>query len=82
MNETDGPKKLIRTRTNRMLAGVCSGLGSYFGIDPNLVRLVLAILTLFGGTGIILYLAGWLLIPEEGESTSIAEGLINQSRRQ
>lgn len=58
-----------------MLAGVAAGLASYFGVDVTAVRLVLAVLTFVGGAGVPAYLAGWLLIPEEGAPQSIAAGL-------
>jgi len=48
-----------------MLAGVCGGLGEYFGIDSSLVRLGLIFLMVFGGTGLLAYLIAWIVIPEE-----------------
>jgi phage shock protein PspC (stress-responsive transcriptional regulator) len=60
-----------------MLAGVAAGVADYLGIDATIVRIVLAVLTVVsGGVGVLLYLAGWLLIPEEGASQSIASDLI------
>lgn len=64
-----------------MIAGVCSGAGAYLGIDPNILRLALAVLTFFGGTGIAAYAVGWLLIPEEGHSESIAQDLFNKASK-
>ncbi len=59
-------KKLTRSRDNRMIAGVCAGLGEYLGIDPTIVRLlvVLAFFTGFGGIALV-YLIMALLIPEQ-----------------
>ena len=59
-----------------MLAGVCGGLARYLGVDATLVRIVMAVLTVAGGAGVPLYLAGWLLIPEDGSDTSLASSLI------
>jgi len=59
-------RKLYRSRTDQMLGGVCGGLGAYFGIDANLVRLVFVLLAFLNGIGVILYLAMWLLVPLEG----------------
>ncbi|GAA2402644.1 PspC domain-containing protein [Nonomuraea africana] len=70
-------KQLRRTRNGRIIAGVCSGIGDYIGIDANLVRIGLAIATLFGGVGIGVYAIGWLLMPDEGKNTSIVQDLIN-----
>jgi phage shock protein PspC (stress-responsive transcriptional regulator) len=63
-----------------MVAGVAAGLGEYFGLDVILVRLIFVIAACLGGTGIIVYVAGWLLMPDEGEKSSILENLINKSR--
>jgi len=49
-------------------------------VDPTLIRIAFAVLTLFGGAAVLVYLAGWLLIPEEGSEQSIASGFI-QSRQ-
>ena len=57
-------KKLYRSNHNRMLAGVCGGAAEYFGIDPTLVRVIWAILSLGGGAGLIAYVICILLIPE------------------
>ena len=67
---------LYRPIQDRMLAGVASGVARYLGIDATIVRIVLAVLTVVGGAGVPIYLAGWLLIPEEGASQSIASELI------
>ncbi|TDC62384.1 PspC domain-containing protein [Actinomadura sp. GC306] len=72
-------KQLRRTHDGRMVAGVCSGAGHYLGIDANIVRLGLAVFTLFGGAGIALYVIAWLLMPEEGAATSIAEDLFKKA---
>jgi len=73
---------LRRSYQDRMLGGVAGGLAQYFDVDPIIVRIAFAVLTLFGGAGIPLYLAGLLLIPEEGTDQSIAGSLIEslQSR--
>ena len=80
MNEpsSDGTKRLYRAREGRVVAGVCAGLAAYFGVDPTLVRLAFALVTVFSGIGVLLYLVAWVLIPEEGERVSIAEKMINK----
>jgi phage shock protein PspC (stress-responsive transcriptional regulator) len=79
-----GPERpaLRRPLADRMLAGVASGLARYLGVDPTIVRIAFVVLTIVGGTGIPLYLAGLLLIPEEGSDVSIAGSVIEslQSR--
>lgn len=78
MDKTTG-KQLRRTREGRMIAGVCSGAGRYLGVEPNLLRLGLAIFTIFGGAGVALYAIAWLLIPEEGAQKSVAEDLFKKA---
>ncbi len=81
MNEQKEDKRLIRTRSGRIVAGVCSGIAAYAGIDANVIRAVFAALTvLTGGFFGLVYLAAWIVIPEEGEDASIAENLINKTR--
>lgn len=57
------PKKLYRSRSNAVLAGVCGGLGEYFDIDPVLVRALFVLITLAGGSGVVLYIILWIIIP-------------------
>ncbi|HPE41073.1 MAG TPA: PspC domain-containing protein [Bacteroidales bacterium] len=57
-------KKFIRSNTNRRIAGVCGGLADYFNIDPTLVRVLFVVFTLAGGSGILIYIATWILTPE------------------
>jgi phage shock protein C len=73
-------KRLVRSTKGQWVAGVCAGLGESFNVDPNLVRLVFAVLTIFGGAGILIYLAAWIILPEEGEDTSIAQTWIGKTR--
>ena len=69
--ESDRPKRLYRSRTDRVLGGVCGGLGRYFGIDPVIVRLLAIVLTLAGGAGVVAYLVALLLVPqEEGDAAA------------
>jgi phage shock protein PspC (stress-responsive transcriptional regulator) len=63
-----------------MLAGVAAGLADYFDIDPTLVRIGLVALSFLGGLAVPLYLAGWLLIPEEDSDSSLAEELLDRER--
>jgi phage shock protein PspC (stress-responsive transcriptional regulator) len=64
-------RPLYRPAQDRMLAGVASGLARYLGVDVLLVRIALVVLVFVGGIGLPLYLACWLLIPEEGTDQSI-----------
>ena len=78
-----GPHRVMLRRSvqDRMLTGVAGGIGYYFGVDAMIVRIAFVVLTVFGGVGIPLYLAGVLLIPEEGSDTSIASSLIESLQR-
>ncbi|MBI5466779.1 MAG: PspC domain-containing protein [Candidatus Kerfeldbacteria bacterium] len=60
-------RRLYRSRTNRILCGVCGGLGEYFNIDPTLVRIIFLVASLGGGFGLILYIILWIIVPEHGQ---------------
>jgi len=84
MNETTveqpAVKRLERSRSDRMLAGVCGGLARYFDIHPAFYRVGFVVLTLIGGAGILIYLAAALVIPDEGEEDSIAAAALRERR--
>lgn len=71
--EATAPRRLFRSRQDRVLGGVCGGLGQYFGIDPVIFRIAAVALTVAAGTGVLLYLAAVLLVPE-GEGTPAPAG--------
>ena len=59
-------KRLYRSRTNRMVAGVAGGMGEYFGVDPTWIRIVWILLFLPGGVpGLLPYILFWILVPKE-----------------
>jgi phage shock protein PspC (stress-responsive transcriptional regulator) len=73
-------RRMERSRSDRWLTGVCGGLGAYFGVDPILFRIAVIVLTVAGGAGLWLYLAAWLLLPEQGSSTSVAQHALGHRR--
>ncbi|WP_406311524.1 PspC domain-containing protein [Streptosporangium sp. NBC_01639] len=79
-NDFSGTKQLRRTRDGRIVAGVASGLGRYIGIDPNIIRVALAIATFFGGLGVGIYAIGWLLLPDESKDRSIVQDLVDNNK--
>lgn len=58
------PRRLYRSRTNRVIGGVAGGIGEYLGIDPIIIRVVWVILALFAGVGVIAYVLAWIIIPD------------------
>ena len=73
---TDGP--MVRPQEGRVVAGVALAVADRLGMSPGAVRLIWFVLGFFGGLGVLLYIAGWLLIPEEGAKESIAEGAMGR----
>ena len=61
----DPSEKLYRSRTNRQVAGVCGGLAERFNVDPTVMRVLFVVLAIFGGSGILLYIALWIIVPEQ-----------------
>jgi phage shock protein C len=58
-------RKLYRSRSNRQVAGVCGGLAQYFNLDATLIRILFVVLAVLGGSGLVLYLAMWIIVPKE-----------------
>lgn len=67
------PERLVRVPEGRLLAGVCTGLGTFTGIDPVIFRIGFALLTLTGGGGVLLYIAAFLLMPADRASAAITD---------
>ena len=72
-------KRLYRSRSNRVIAGVAGGLGETFNIDPVIVRLVFVVLALMNGFGALIYLAMWLLVPNENSTAADAREQVRES---
>ncbi len=64
-------KRLMRSRKERMIAGVCGGLAEYFHMDPTIVRVIFVLAALVNGIGLIVYLVLWLVMPEAPVSTPV-----------
>ncbi len=80
MNDDNGSggKRLLRRRDGRMVGGVCAGLAAYSGIDVNLVRLGFGLFTVFYGLGALIYLIAWVIVPQQGEDSSILESFVRR----
>lgn len=68
--------RMVRPRSGRMIAGVAATFAQRLGVDVTLVRLAFVVSLFFGGLGVMVYLAAWLLIPEEGQAQSAAERIV------
>jgi phage shock protein PspC (stress-responsive transcriptional regulator) len=81
-NITDSPtvRRLERSSSDRMLAGVCGGLGRYFELNPTVFRVGFVVLTLLGGAGVLVYLAAALVMPGEGRDRSLAEQVLAERK--
>ncbi len=72
-------KRLYRSQNNKMIAGVCGGIADYFEVDPTLVRLIVVAIALFGGVGLLAYIAAIFIVPNNPEqvpSENSSENLI------
>jgi phage shock protein PspC (stress-responsive transcriptional regulator) len=78
--ENGAAKRLERSRSDRMLAGVSGGLARYFDIHPAVFRVGFVVLTLLGGAGILIYLAAALVMPDEGQEDSVATAALRSRR--
>jgi phage shock protein PspC (stress-responsive transcriptional regulator) len=80
ITHTANVKRLERSSSDRMIAGVSGGLGRYFDLNPGVFRLGFVVLVLLGGAGILVYLSAVLVIPNEGEEQSIAARILADRR--
>jgi Putative stress-responsive transcriptional regulator len=79
-NPTHPRRSASSAPSGRIVAGVAAGLGRYFGLNPAFFRLGFIVLTLLGGSGVLVYLAALLIMPEEGKEQSIAGDALAQRR--
>lgn len=61
---------LYRSQSNRVIAGVCGGLGEFFNIDPSIIRILFVLGTLFGGSGLLIYIVLWIVIPTHNQTSN------------
>ena len=66
MTTNTSTHKHLRRSDDRVVAGVCSGIAEYLNIDTTVVRIITAVLTVFGGSGILIYAVAWLVMPDSG----------------
>jgi len=80
MSDGNGSSKVLRrSRDDRMLAGVCAGVASYLGLDVTVVRVLWAVIAIItGGAGLLAYLVAWIIIPDEGQTNSIAQDMVGK----
>jgi len=76
------PKKLYRIPSEGMIAGICAGLGEYLDIDATLVRLVFVLLAFGGGSGVLMYIIMWLIIPIKPGMTQVSTEPEEQEQEQ
>lgn len=80
ITHTPTVRRLERSSSDRMLAGVCGGLGRYFDLNPTVFRVGFVVLTLLGGAGVLVYLAAGLVMPGEGKERSLAEQVLAERK--
>jgi len=68
-------RRLGLSNTDRKIAGVCSGLAKYFDTDATLVRIIFALLVMLGGSGVIIYLLAWMIMPRNASTDEVLEQL-------
>jgi len=75
-------KTLYRSEKDKILAGVAGGLAEYFEVDANLIRFIFILLTLLGGSGILMYIILWILLPSQAKAGEPSVGKIENSTSQ
>lgn len=75
-------KRLSRSKTDRVIAGVCGGLGEYFDIDPVIIRALFALFVVTGGSGVFVYIILWVILPESGDTSSNTETVVKKNSKE
>jgi phage shock protein PspC (stress-responsive transcriptional regulator) len=79
--QKSAPSRLVRRTDDKVIAGVCSGIAHYFGIDPVVVRVIVVVMTIFGGSGLLAYGVAWLMLPANDGTKAIIDVGGDDSRR-
>lgn len=74
VEESPGTGLLRRSTEDKVVAGVCGGLGRYFGVDPIWFRIAFVVLAIGGGSGVLLYLIAWVAMPEQRTGEDLGQG--------
>ena len=75
-------KKLYRSESDRMIAGVCGGIGEYFNFDPTILRLLFVFFVFIGGGGVLAYIICWIVIPTESSVEKSSEQIFQENRQE
>ncbi len=75
-------KRMIRPGDGRIVGGVSLALANYFNIDPVIIRLLFVVATIYGGSGLILYIILWVALPEEGDENLSSQQIINENSKE
>ena len=78
-SEHNSPKGLYRSETNKVIAGVCGGLGEFFNVDPLIIRIIFILATVFGGSGLLVYLILWVLMPNPSQASTSPKDHIKEN---
>lgn len=70
---------MYRSEKDKMIGGVCGGLAEYFNIDSTIVRLVFALIVIYGGSGLILYIILWIVVPTESQKKESSEEVVKKN---
>lgn len=75
-------RKLYRSEEDKVIAGVCGGIAEYFDIDSNIVRLLFVFIVLYGGSGILVYLILWIVLPTKSAIGLSSEDVLSQNKKE
>lgn len=75
-------KKLYRSETDIMVGGVCGGLAEYFNIDSTIIRLIFVLILLSGGSGILVYIVLWIVLPTQSSVDLPSDEVVNQNAKE
>jgi len=75
-------KKLYRSEIDKIVGGVCGGLAEYFGIDSAIVRLVFVLILVYGGSGLLVYIILWIVLPTQSTTYTSSDDVISENSKE
>lgn len=78
-SDTNETKRLSRSDRDKIIAGVAGGLGEYFNVDPNIIRILFILMAVFGGSGLIIYIVLWLILPSKSKASENSQDAIRSN---
>ena len=79
IQKSSKPKQIYRSETNRVIGGVCGGIGEFFSVDPVIIRILFILFAIYAGSGVLLYIILWVIIPSKSSLKKTSDTTIKEN---